>query len=79
MSASQLRTVSYGEDTNRQVRPGQVGPEGADNRRVSLVIDFAGATAAAPMPAPAPAPAAEPATEPTEPPSAPPEEDAGGG
>lgn len=83
MSASQLRTVSYGEDTNRQVRPGQIGPEGADNRRVSLVIDFAGATAAAPMPAPAPAPATEPATEPmTEPatePSAAPEEDAGGG
>jgi hypothetical protein len=78
-----LRTVSYGEDTNRQVRPGQIGPEGADNRRVSLVIDFAGATAAAPMPAPAPAPATEPATEPmTEPatePSAAPEEDAGGG
>ena len=42
MGSGQLRTVSYGEDKNRQVRPGQVGPEGQDNRRVSLVIDYSG-------------------------------------
>jgi peptidoglycan-associated lipoprotein len=44
-----LRTVSYGEATNRQVRPGEIGDAGRDNRRVSLVIDFPG-TAASPAP-----------------------------
>lgn len=45
MNAGQVRAVSYGEDKNRQVRPGEIGEAGADNRRVSLVIDFAGAAA----------------------------------
>lgn len=48
MSNSQLRAVSYGEDRNRQVRPGATGPEGLDNRRVSLVIDHAGSAGGAP-------------------------------
>jgi peptidoglycan-associated lipoprotein len=46
MSNSQLRAVSYGEDRNRQVRPGATGPEGLDNRRVSLAIDYAGSAGA---------------------------------
>ena len=49
MSNSQLRAVSYGEDRNRQVRPGATGPEGLDNRRVSLVIDHAGSAGAPAM------------------------------
>ncbi|HET8554077.1 MAG TPA: OmpA family protein [Rhodanobacteraceae bacterium] len=43
MSASQVRAVSYGESKDRQVKPGASGPSGELNRRVSLVIDFAGA------------------------------------
>jgi len=43
LSAEQLRAVSYGEDKNRLVRPGAVGEAGRDNRRVSLVVDYAGA------------------------------------
>ncbi|HET7267886.1 MAG TPA: OmpA family protein [Oleiagrimonas sp.] len=43
MAASQVRTVSYGEADNRQVKPGATGAAGQVNRRVSLVIDFAGA------------------------------------
>lgn len=46
MSNGQLRAVSYGEDRNRQVRAGAIGPEGADNRRVSLVVDYAGSAGA---------------------------------
>lgn len=46
MSASRLRTVSYGEAKDRQVRPGKVGPDGADNRRVALAVDYSGASAA---------------------------------
>jgi peptidoglycan-associated lipoprotein len=46
MSNGQLRAVSYGEDRNRQVRPGATGPDGLDNRRVSLVIDRAGSAGA---------------------------------
>ena len=74
MSASQLRTISYGEDKNRQVRPGQVGPAGQDNRRVSLAVDFPGTSQGAPMPAqPEAAPAqpdsAPPATPPTDAPA----------
>jgi peptidoglycan-associated lipoprotein len=38
----QVRAVSYGEATNRQVRPGATGEAGRDNRRVSLVVDYAG-------------------------------------
>ncbi len=42
MNADQLRAVSYGEDGNRQVKSGAAGDNGAPNRRVALVIDFAG-------------------------------------
>lgn len=42
LAAGQVRAVSYGEDNNRQVRPGATGEAGRDNRRVSLVIDYAG-------------------------------------
>jgi peptidoglycan-associated lipoprotein len=45
LSAEQVRAVSYGEDKNRLVRPGAVGEAGRDNRRVSLVVDYAGAPA----------------------------------
>ncbi len=44
MAASQVRAVSYGEAGNRQVKPGASGSPGAPNRRVSLVIDYAGAS-----------------------------------
>jgi peptidoglycan-associated lipoprotein len=39
-----MRTVSYGQSTERQVRPGDVGPgtPGWQNRRVAMVIDFVG-------------------------------------
>jgi peptidoglycan-associated lipoprotein len=43
MAAGQVRAVSYGEARNRQVKPGATHDAGAPNRRVSLVIDFAGA------------------------------------
>jgi peptidoglycan-associated lipoprotein len=38
----QVRVVSYGEETDRLVRPDASGPgaEGQENRRVSLVIDY---------------------------------------
>jgi peptidoglycan-associated lipoprotein len=73
MSAGQLRTISYGEDKNRQVRPGQVGPAGQDNRRVSLAIDFGGTSSATPMPAqPESAPPAQPAQPESAPPPTPP-------
>lgn len=42
LSESQLRAVSYGEDANRQIDQGQSGDNGASNRRVTLVVDFAG-------------------------------------
>lgn len=42
MAASQVRAVSYGESQNRLVKPGASHDAGASNRRVSLVIDFAG-------------------------------------
>ena len=38
----QVRAVSYGEDKNRQVHKGAVGEAGLANRRVSLVVDYAG-------------------------------------
>ena len=50
MSASQLRTVSYGDAKDRQVRPGMYGAEGADNRRVALAIDYAGNSGSQPAP-----------------------------
>ena len=42
MTAAQVRAVSYGEAHNRQVKPGATREAGASNRRVSLVVDFAG-------------------------------------
>lgn len=48
LSADRLRTVSYGEDTNRQVEPGQTREQGESNRRVTLVVDFSGEATAAP-------------------------------
>jgi peptidoglycan-associated lipoprotein len=42
LSADHLRAVSYGEANNRQVERGKTGEEGASNRRVTLVVDFAG-------------------------------------
>lgn len=43
LNADQLRAVSYGESSDRQILPGAQGPgeEGWQNRRVSMVIDFA--------------------------------------
>ena len=40
MNAAQVRAVSYGQDENRQVRPGAWGAEGLPNRRVTLVVDY---------------------------------------
>ena len=42
LADGQVRAVSYGEATNRLVRPGATGDAGRDNRRVSLVVDYAG-------------------------------------
>ncbi|GLQ99389.1 OmpA family protein [Dyella mobilis] len=42
MQADQIHTVSYGKAANRQVVKGKSGDEGEPNRRVSLVVDFAG-------------------------------------
>lgn len=42
LSADQVRAVSYGESHNRQVTPGATHAKGADNRRTSLAVDFAG-------------------------------------
>jgi peptidoglycan-associated lipoprotein len=42
LSADHLRAVSYGEATNRQVERGQSREAGEPNRRVTLVVDFAG-------------------------------------
>lgn len=42
MAAAQVRAVSYGEASNRQVQPGATRDSGSDNRRVALVVDFAG-------------------------------------
>ena len=56
MSADQLHTVSYGKAGNRQVVKGKSGDEGEPNRRVSLVVDFAGAQAQAAPTQPSAAP-----------------------
>lgn len=48
MSADNVRVVSYGKAENRQVVKGKWGDGGEANRRVSLVIDYAGTQAAAP-------------------------------
>jgi len=42
LNADHVRAVSYGEAGNRQVEKGQVRDAGASNRRVTLVVDFAG-------------------------------------
>lgn len=42
LPAEQVRAVSYGEEKNRQVRPGATGDAGQDNRRVAMVVDYAG-------------------------------------
>jgi len=44
LSADRVRAVSYGEASERQVLPGAAGPgpEGMANRRVALVVDYAG-------------------------------------
>lgn len=46
LAANQVRAVSYGEDKNRLVHLGATGDAGRDNRRVSLVVDYAGVSAA---------------------------------
>jgi peptidoglycan-associated lipoprotein len=45
LPADHVKTVSYGEDADRQVIPGARGPgmTGIENRRVALVIDYSGA------------------------------------
>lgn len=42
LSADQVRAVSYGESPERQVVPGASHDNGMANRRVALVIDYAG-------------------------------------
>ncbi len=42
LSSDRLRTVSYGESNDRQVEPGATREQGQTNRRVTLVVDFAG-------------------------------------
>jgi peptidoglycan-associated lipoprotein len=44
LPADQVKSVSYGEDADRQVIPGARGPgmTGLENRRVALVVDFSG-------------------------------------
>lgn len=44
LNADKVRAVSYGEAGNRQVEKGQVRDAGASNRRVTLVVDFAGSS-----------------------------------
>jgi peptidoglycan-associated lipoprotein len=75
MSASQLRAISYGESTDRQVRPGKIGPEGADNRRVALAVDYSGTPASTAAPASAPEQPMTPpeSSPPTDQPTSPPD------
>ncbi len=40
LNADKVRAVSYGEDTERLIRPGAWGADGVANRRVALVIDY---------------------------------------
>ena len=44
LQADRVKTVSYGESADRQVVPGAQGPgvTGIENRRVALVVDYAG-------------------------------------
>ena len=73
MNAGQLRTVSYGDAKDRQVRPGMYGAEGADNRRVALAIDYSGTAGSQPeqpmTPTEPPAPTDQPAPPPDSQPS----------
>ena len=46
LGADQVRTVSYGKAENRQVLKGKWGDGAESNRRVTLVVDFAGSQAA---------------------------------
>jgi peptidoglycan-associated lipoprotein len=46
LGAERIRVVSYGEARERQVVPGAQGPNGLPNRRVALVIDYAGTASA---------------------------------
>lgn len=45
LAGDKVRAVSYGESSNRQVETGKTRDEGASNRRVTLVVDFAGTAA----------------------------------
>lgn len=47
LSANQVRAVSYGKAKNRLVDPGKSHAQGGPNRRVTLVVDFAGEQPAA--------------------------------
>jgi peptidoglycan-associated lipoprotein len=40
LNGDKVRAVSYGEDSERLIRPGAWGADGAANRRVALVIDY---------------------------------------
>lgn len=40
LEEQRVRAVSYGEDQNRQVKPGASGEAGEANRRVALVVDY---------------------------------------
>ncbi len=42
LASDKVRAVSYGEASNRQVDKGKTRSSGTSNRRVTLVVDFAG-------------------------------------
>lgn len=42
LDAGAVKAVSYGEDSRRMLAPGAWGDSGAQNRRVSLVVDYVG-------------------------------------
>jgi peptidoglycan-associated lipoprotein len=46
LGGERIKVVSYGEARDRQVVPGAEGPNGLPNRRVALVIDYAGTAGA---------------------------------
>ena len=46
LGGERIKVVSYGEARDRQVVPGAQGPNGLPNRRVALVIDYAGTAGA---------------------------------
>lgn len=48
ISADQVRAVSCGKDTNRQVSKGATHAAGQDNRHVSLPVDSTGSSSMAP-------------------------------